>query len=209
MPSDPGMAFVVVTHLGEGYESSLPQILSRSTALPIEPMRDGGTIEANRIYVLASDEMPTLRRGKLRLSPRSAGRRELNTIDVFFASLAEDRGEYSVAVILSGTGHAGTLGAKAIKEKGGPTVPQQTDHSAPRYPDMPASAIASGAVDLKIPVQDMAGKLIEYAQSLGTLETQASRQERDRISEARRTICDILRNEVGHNFAGYKERTFL
>ena len=212
MPSDPGMAFVVVTHLGAGYESSLPQILSRSTALPIEAMRDGGTIEANRIYVLASDEMPTLRRGKLRLSPRSASRRELNTIDVFFASLAEDRGEYSVAVILSGTGHDGTLGAKAIKEKGGLTVAQQTDHSAPRYPDMPASAIASGAVDLKIPVQDMAGKLIEYAQGLGTLDISGRRNDhaaRNRIAEARQAICEILRDELGHNFSGYKERTFL
>jgi two-component system CheB/CheR fusion protein len=52
MPPDPGMAFVVVTHLGAGYESALPQILSRSTALPIEAVRDGDTIEANRIYVL-------------------------------------------------------------------------------------------------------------------------------------------------------------
>src|SRR5438067_10460368 len=211
MRSDPGMAFVVVTHLGAGYESSLPQILSRSTALPIEPMRDGDAIEAKRIYVLASDEMPTLRRGKLRLSPRSASRRELNTIDVFLASLAEDRGEYSVAVILSGTGHDGTLGAKAIKEKGGLTVAQQTDHSAPRYPDMPASAIASGAVDLKVPVQDMAGKLVEYVQGLSTLDTSARRNhpERHRVEEARQAICDILRDELGHNFTGYKDRTFL
>jgi len=212
MPAHPGMAFVVVTHLGAGYESSLPQILSRSTVLPIAAVRDGDAIEANRIYVLASDEMPTLRRGKLRLSPRSAGRRELNTIDVFLASLAEDRGEYSVAVILSGTGHDGTLGAVAIKEKGGLTVAQQADHSAPRYPDMPASAIASGAVDLKIPVQEMAGKLIEYAQGLGTLDIRGrgnNHDARNRIAEAHQAICEILRDELGHNFSGYKERTFL
>ena len=53
-----------------------------------------------------------------------AGRREHNTIDVFFASLAEDRGENAVAIILSGIGHDGTLGAKAIKEKGGLTIAQ-------------------------------------------------------------------------------------
>src|SRR5207302_8272749 len=136
---------------------------------------------------LASDAVPTIRRGKLRLNPRLAGRREFNPIDVFFASLAEDRGEYSVAVILSGTGHDGTLGAKAIKEKGGLTVAQQTDHSAPRYPDMPASAIASGAIDLKLPVQDMAEKLVEYVQGLGTLAASVrgdGRSQRDQIANA-------------------------
>ena len=49
MPSDPGMAFIVVTHLGEGYESALPQILSRSTQLPIAAVRNGETIEPNHV----------------------------------------------------------------------------------------------------------------------------------------------------------------
>src|SRR5207248_4064562 len=210
MPSEPGMAFIVVTHLGQGYESALPQILGRSTKLPVVPARHGDAIEPNRAYVLVSDSVPTLRRGKLHLR-QSTDRHKYNPIDVFLASLAEDRGEYSVAVILSGTGHDGTLGAKAIKEKGGLTIAQQTDHTAPRYPDMPANAIASGAVDLKVPVQDMAGKLVEYVQGLGTLDTSARRNhpERHRVEEARQAICDILRDELGHNFTGYKDRTFL
>ena len=211
MPPEPGMAFIVVTHLGQGYESALPQILSRSTKLPIVPARHGEAIEPNRVYVLVSDSVPTLRRGKLHLR-QSTDRHKYNPIDVFLASLAEDRGEYSVAVILSGTGHDGTLGAKAIKEKGGLTIAQQTDHTAPRYPDMPDNAMASGAIDLKLPVQDMAGKLVEYVHGLGTLAVRArgdGRSQRDQIASACEAICDILRDELGHNFAGYKERTFL
>jgi len=157
MPPEPGMAFIVVTHLGQGYESALPQILSRSTKLPIIPARHGEAIEPNRVYVLVSDSVPTLRRGKLHLR-QSPNRHQYNPIDVFLASLAEDRGEYSVAVILSGTGHDGTLGAKAIKEKGGLTIAQQTDHTAPRYPDMPDNAMASGAIDLKLPAPAATGE---------------------------------------------------
>jgi two-component system, chemotaxis family, CheB/CheR fusion protein len=208
MPSDPGMAFIVVTHLGAGHESALPQILGRSSELPVVPARNGAAIEPNRVYVLSSDAVPTLRRGKLRLRAQAKGGREYNPIDIFLASLAEDRGENAVGVILSGTGHDGTLGAKAIKEKGGLTMAQLADHTAPRYPDMPANAIASGAIDLKLPVQDMAGKLIEYARSLGTLDSEAAR-ERGGLDAARRKICEILQQEIGHNFAGYKERTFL
>src|SRR5437763_14452342 len=211
MPSEPGMAFIVSTQRRQRYEGALPHILGRSTKRPVLAARHGEAIEPNRAYVLVSDSVPTLRRGKLHLR-QSTDRHQYNPIDVFLASLAEDRGEYSVAVILSGTGHDGTLGAKAIKEKGGLTIAQQTDHTAPRYPDMPDNAMASGAIDLKLPVQDMAGKLVEYIQGLGTLAVSArgdGRSQRDQIANACEAICDILRDELGHNFAGYKERTFL
>src|SRR5262249_61260286 len=35
MPSDPGMAFVVVTHLAPKRESLLPEILARDTRMPV------------------------------------------------------------------------------------------------------------------------------------------------------------------------------
>lgn len=210
MPADSGMAFIVVTHIGEGYESALPQILARSTKLPIAPIRNGEAPEPNHIYVQSTDAVPVLQRGRIRVRTRSSRRREHNPIDVFLSSLAEDRGDLAVAVILSGAGHDGTLGAKAIKEKGGLTVAQRSDHTAPRYPEMPGHAISSGAIDLKLPVQEMAAKLVEYSQSLGTLEQRTGGDNGgSRIAEARRAICDILHDEVGHNFSGYKERTFL
>jgi len=152
MPADPGMAFIVVTHIAAGQESALPEILARSTLLPIEPIQDGAAIKPNRAYVMASDAVATLDRGRLRLVPQAAGGREHNRIDVLFASLAGDRGEDAVAVILSGVGHDGTLGAKAIKEGGGFTVAQIADTTAPRYAQMPAHAIAAGAIDLRLPV---------------------------------------------------------
>ena len=45
-------------------------------------------------------------------------------IDIFFNSLAEEKREHSIAVVLSGTGSDGTNGIKAIKEKGGLTIVQ-------------------------------------------------------------------------------------
>ena len=40
-------------------------------------------------------------------------------IDFFLRSLAQDQQEQSIGVILSGMGSDGTLGLRAIKEKGG------------------------------------------------------------------------------------------
>ncbi|MGE3784009.1 MAG: CheR family methyltransferase, partial [Alphaproteobacteria bacterium] len=210
MPSDSGMAFIVVTHLGEGQTSALPQILARVTDLPIVSATDGAAIEPNRVYVLAADAIPVLRRKRLRLTGQAADRRERNTIDVFFASLAEDRGEDAVAVILSGVGHDGTLGAMAIKERGGFTIAQTGDDGGPQYPQMAMHAITSGAIDLKLPVEQMAGKLIEYAQSLGGLDPDGQgRAARTRIGDGRRAITELLHERTGHDFEGYKERTFL
>src|SRR4051812_15788562 len=211
MPADPGMAFIVVTHLGKGHHSALPQIIARSTGLPIEPARDGAAIEPNRIYVLSSDTVPTLRRGRLRLAKHPASGREHNRIDVFFASLAEDRDENAVAIILSGIGHDGTLGAKAIKEKGGLTIAQiAADDTAPQYPQMPAHAIAADTIDIKLPVEQIAGKLIEYSRSLGRLDSRKpGRADRNRLADGRRAISDILHEQTGHDFSGYKDRTFL
>lgn len=208
VPPDPRMAFVVVTHLGAGHESALPQILARATPLPVVPAQDGASVEPNRVYVLASDMVPVLRDGHLHLMPHPATAREYNVIDVFFSSLAEDVGEDAVGVILSGVGHDGTLGAKAIKERGGLTIAQMSDHTAPRYPEMAASAIASGAVDLKVLVEDMGIKLVEYRDSVGALDG-ALASEPERVTDRRTAICDILHADLGHDFTGYKERTFL
>jgi two-component system CheB/CheR fusion protein len=210
MPPDSGLAFVVVMHLGERHESVLSEILQRCTAMPVVVARNGDPIDPGHVYVLGVDAVLTVSRRKLRLRRRSDVSRERHTIDVFLSSLAEDAEENAIAVILSGLGHDGTLGAKAIKEKGGLTIAQKSDHKAPSHPEMPESAIAAGAIDLELPVEAMGAKLLEYAEGLGRLETEGQpRARRDRIERSRRAICQILVDQLGHDFAGYKERTML
>lgn len=157
LPDPPlAMAFIVVTHLGPGQESALPAILGGCTSMPVLTARDGTTVEPCRAYILPNDAIITLADGRLVLRPQSPqARRERQPIDIFLASLAADQGEQAVGIVLSGSGSDGTLGLKAIKEHGGLTLAQGVDGSAPRYPEMAASAIASGTVDLVVPVEDM------------------------------------------------------
>ena len=78
---------------------------------------------------------------------------------------------------------------------------------------MPSSAIGSGHVDLVLPAEAIPGKLLEYVRSFGALEDLVAEGGRPAASEkaagARETVCAILREQVGHDFAGYKERTFM
>jgi two-component system, chemotaxis family, CheB/CheR fusion protein len=211
VPADSGLAYVVVTHLGPGQVSMLPEILGRAACIPVAAARDGETVAANHVYVLPPDAILTIVRGHLRLHAENATQRERNPIDIFFTSLAKDLEVRAIGVVLSGSGSDGTLGIKAIKEGGGLTVAQGTDASRPRYPSMPESAIASGLVDLVVPLEEMPTKFIDYARSLGALDTLLAEGERrvDRVASARMAVCQILRNRLGYDFSGYKAATVL
>ena len=72
----------------------------------------------------------------LKRLPRRATTAPINT---FFTSLAQDKGENAVCIVLSGTGSDGALGLSAIKEHGGLTLAQAGfDHAA--MSGMPSSA---------------------------------------------------------------------
>src|SRR5206468_11761414 len=99
---------------------------------------------------------------------------------------------------------------KSIKGHGGLTLAQGVDTSAPRHSGMPDSAIATGLVDLILPVEQMGPKLLEYARRFRALrEADGDAIGKERMLSATREICEILKKQVGHEFSGYKEKTFL
>jgi two-component system CheB/CheR fusion protein len=209
-----GAAFVVVTHLGPDRDSALPQILQACTALPVVAAQDGATVQSGHVYVLPNSSLITMAGGRLVLRPQSRHLpRERHLIDLFFASLAEDQGENAVGIVLSGSGSDGTLGLRAIKEQGGLTLAQGSNGTTPRYPSMPASAAAGGAVDLLLPAEDIPAWLATHA---GLHDTPASAPGQASPAEpgtegpaAQAAICEILRARTGHDFAGYKGKTFF
>jgi hypothetical protein len=117
-------------------------------------------------------------------------------------------GEDAIGVILSGTGHDGALGLKAIKARGGLTLAQGANGTAPEYPGMPESAVATGAVDLHVAVEEMPAYILAARQArLAALpDTGQPRLDVDRIRPA---ICDVLRSRLGHDFSQYKFQTFM
>ena len=211
--SDIGCAFVIVTHLSPERKSLLPEIVSRFTDMPVHAVQDGEAVRPNTVYVLPADAMLTIEACVLHLQKPVASKRARRPVDLFLSSLATDIGEYAVGVILSGGDGDGTLGIKAIKERGGFTLAQVGDGTEPQYPSMPQSAIASGMVDLAVSAEHMGVRIAEFVRSFGMLETLESSGEQGEgqqaLREVRSDICAILRNQVGHDFSGYKEKTFF
>jgi two-component system CheB/CheR fusion protein len=205
MAPDSGMAFVLVPHLDARHKSAMTELLQRYTQMPVVEIGDRMIAEPNRVHVIPPNGTLTIERGTLRVeTPRG----HVNTIDTFFRSLAEDQQDNAIGVILSGSGSDGTLGIKAIKEQGGLTVAQASMTS--RFESMPDSAVATGLVDLVLPVEEMPAKLVEYATHLVEIR---DRQTIETLREDGRKhlvrIYALLRSKTGHDFSRYKDSTFI
>ncbi len=213
IPDKPGIGIVVVTHLNPERESILHEIIARYTSLRVQVAKDGVQVGVDCVYVLPSDAVLGIGQGRLTITKPSPTHRERKPIDIFFSALALDIGEYAAGAVLSGSDGDGTLGIKAIKERGGLSLAQTRNGHGPGHPSMPDSAIASGFVDLAIPVEAMGGKLVEFARGLtlldGIADDAALGLDIAPLDTSQAEIYAILRSQVGHDFTGYKVKTFL
>ncbi len=209
MRPDSGMAFVVVLHLPPDRKSILPELLGRWTSMPVAEATEGCVVQPNSVYVPPSGVGIILRDGRLHLHhPDIDAPREPSPISTFFNSLATEVKADAVGIVLSGTGSDGALGLKAIKAMGGLTLAQGADGTGPQHGGMPASAIATGAVDIVALVEDMPGHIMGV-DAARRRPRNASLPSPDEVDAARRQICSILHDQLGHDFSGYKDKTFL
>ena len=154
LPSNTGMAFVIVSHMLPTAHSQLAQILSKHTKMPVRVASAAMPIRANRVYVIPPNADLLIESYTFKVvSPRT---RRNKQVDFFLISLAEAMGTRAIGIILSGYDGDGTEGCKHIKEKGGITFAQ--DMSA-EVDDMPRSAWASGYIDFVLPADKIPEEL--------------------------------------------------
>jgi two-component system chemotaxis response regulator CheB len=159
LPRDLEAAVVVVMHLQGGHESMLAPILGRATQLPVKQAEADDVLEPGRVYVAPPDAHLLVSGPRLGLDRGPPIHYLRPSVDVLLASLAEAFGGGALAVILSGSGSDGARGAVAVKEAGGTVIAQ--DASA-EHAGMPTAAVASGAVDLVLPLEAIAGAIAEF-----------------------------------------------
>ena len=163
LPSDTGMAFVIISHMSPTASSQLAKILTRHTKMTVKVASMKMPIQENNVYVIPPDSDLLIENYTFKVnSPRSGRNKQ---IDVFFSSLAESMGVRAIGIVLSGYDGDGTEGCKHIKANGGKTFAQ--DMSA-EVAFMPLSAQASGCVDFVLPLDKIPGKLKSLAAALKT-----------------------------------------
>lgn len=142
-PTD-AVSYVVIQHLSPDHKSFMAELLAKHSKLKIFVVEDGMEVESNRVYVMPEGKNMTIKNGKLYLKDRQAATPN-SAVDIFFNSLAEDPGNKSIGIVMSGNGSDGTRGIAAIKKVGGMIIVQ--DPETTEFSSMPHHAIDSGYYD--------------------------------------------------------------
>jgi two-component system, chemotaxis family, CheB/CheR fusion protein len=209
LPSDTGMAFVLILHLSPDRESLLREILARATQMLVSQAQDGMVVEPNRVYVIPPNTKMVLEAGMLKLSPREKLFGKYMPGDAFLTSLAAELGHLAIAVVLSGGDGDGTLGLTAIKAVGGVTF-AQCENTA-RFDSMPTTAIATGNVDFVLSPEQIAAELVQLSRHPLSIRPQPVKETHERgtiaAQTALMTIFALLKATTGVDFSHYKPKT--
>ena len=122
----------------------------------------------------------------------------------FLRTLAHDQAERAIAIILSGTGSDGTLGAKEVKAAGGMIMAQKEEQA--KYDSMPRSVIETGMVDFILPVEEMGEQLAQYIRHPYLKARKAPDLEKN-LEDQLQKIFMLIRSGTGHDFSHYKRST--
>ncbi len=161
LPADfPGALFIVL-HIPPRAQSYLPQILGRSSRLPVIHAPDGSKIEHGQIYVAPPDHHLLIERDHVHLSLGPKEQHHRPCINVLFRSAALAYGEQVAGVILTGELDDGTAGLWEVKRRGGIAIVQNPEEAT--FPSMPVSALREVEADYIIGVRVMGELLARLA----------------------------------------------
>lgn len=202
IPADCGMAFVIIQHLDPNHKGMLPELLQRVTRMQVYTVKDRIKIKPDSLYVIPPNKSMSILNGTLHLFAPVESRGLRLPIDFFFRSLADDRLEKSIAIILSGMGSDGSMGLRAVKEKGGIVLVQSPETA--KFDSMPRSAIEAVSADVVAPINELPLKLIELSKLNSRVPAGKELEKNTSILEK---IIILLRSQTGNDFSQYKKTT--
>lgn len=169
LPSPFPGAVLIVQHMPRTFAAGLADRLGSVSPFPVGVAEDGEPILEARGYLAPGGRHLLVEgaghdSGRIALldTPTAGGVRP--SADLAMASASEVYGPRVIGVVLSGMGRDGADGAVAVKARGGQVIVEAPDLAA--IPWMPRAAIATGAVDAVLPMDEIPGAI---ARMLGRL----------------------------------------
>jgi two-component system, chemotaxis family, protein-glutamate methylesterase/glutaminase len=147
---------LVVQHITAGFHEGLARWLDDSVPLDVR-MADAGVPAAAGIWIAPGGAHLRLGRdGTLILDEVTPAGRHRPSGDVLLTSVAEVAGHGAVAVVLSGMGRDGAIGARAVSDAGGTVLAQDEESSA--VWGMPKAAAEEGRAAV-LPLVEIGSRL--------------------------------------------------
>ena len=206
VPLNSGLAFVIVQHHDPYQERMLVELLQCHTPMPVAEAQDQMQVEPDHVYVIPPDYDLSLLQGALHLLEPPEPRGLRFPIDFFFRSLADERQQNSIGIVLSGTGSDGTQGLRAIREMAGACFVQAP--ASAQFDSMPRSAIDAGVADVVAAAEELPDKILAYAgcAQLGLSTKTPEAPDLNEVGFLDKVIV-LLRTHTGHDFSLYKKST--
>ncbi|HZY24636.1 MAG TPA: chemotaxis protein CheB, partial [Bacteroidales bacterium] len=203
VPENTGMAYVVVQHLDPTQKGLLPELLQRVSSMKVFQVKDRMVVAPNQVYVIPPNTSLSIVKGIFHLSDPIEARGLRLPVDIFLRSLADDRRDQAIGVILSGMGSDGSIGIRSLKENNGIVMVQEP--STAKYDSMPRNAIDSVQVDIVAPANELPAKLLAFMHHIPVIKSNLENEIKDQSSLEK--IIILLRAHTGNNFSLYKKNT--
>ncbi|MFP5222837.1 MAG: PAS domain-containing protein [Acidobacteriota bacterium] len=198
LPATLDAAIVIVTHVPRDKPSRLGEVLRSFTILPVQEVTGDTPIIPGVVYTAPMGSDLGIERGVLKLLVPDSSVPHHN-IDRFLTALAADQGPNGVAVILSGAGTDGTVGAIRLGKVGGLVLVQ--DPADALHSSMPLSVIQAGAASVVLSAQDLGKQILRLLSPASALEA--------RHAPYVSRILDLLRESIGYDLTGYRRSTII
>lgn len=199
-----GVSYIVIQHLSADYKSMMASLLAKHSKLNVVEAENNMFVEMNNVYLIPSTSSMTIADGRLLLTDKVKGVPS-RTINTFFNSLAKERGEKAIGIILSGTGSDGTEGIEAIKDAGGMVI--VSDPETAEFNEMPVSAIATGDADYVLKPAQMPVVIEQYVTKKMKLMDEAITDETE--IKVLNGIMALIKDQLPVDFSDYKTSTIL
>lgn len=124
LPTDCGLAYVVVLHLSPEHESNLAALLQTRTSMRVLEVTTATRMLPNEVYVIPPHASLVVANSTLVLVEAATEPGRRSTIDVLFRSLAASYGSGAIGIVLSGSGNDGSEGVREIKRSKGRVIVQ-------------------------------------------------------------------------------------
>lgn len=149
---------VITQHMPATFTSILAEHIQRATGRVTAEAAEGMPVQPERIYVAPGDWHMTVRRDgravTLHLNQNPPENFCRPAVDPMLRSIATAYGASALAIILTGMGHDGASGAKALVAAGGAVIAQ--DQATSVVWGMPQAAARAGACCAVLPIDEIA-----------------------------------------------------
>ena len=161
LPADFAVPIVIVQHMLATFTRHFADRLASQCRIKIVEATAGEPLEPGHAYIARGDHHLLVERRAGRASLAMNQDKVENfcrpAVDVLFRSVAHSYGATALALVLTGMGHDGLLGATAIRDAGGDVIVQ--DEATSVVWGMPGFVARAGLASQVMPIEQLGGEI--------------------------------------------------